>query len=56
MNRIFFYSKTIAEDTIVLSEEESHHCIKVLRHQKNDLIHIFYYILLMYPYYRLYKT
>ncbi|MFC1731048.1 16S rRNA (uracil(1498)-N(3))-methyltransferase [candidate division KSB1 bacterium] len=34
----FFYVEDISENLLVLSEEESHHCIKVLRRQTGDMI------------------
>lgn len=35
-----FYSNQISADTIELSEEESRHCIKVLRHTAGELIQV----------------
>lgn len=35
-----FYSKNISEGGTVLDQEESAHCIKVLRHRKGDTINI----------------
>ncbi len=35
-----FYSKEIHDDLIFLNEEESWHCIKVLRHKSGDVVHV----------------
>lgn len=37
---ILFYVEKINSDTAILEEDEFHHCIKVLRHKIDDLIHI----------------
>ncbi|OFX17312.1 MAG: 16S rRNA (uracil(1498)-N(3))-methyltransferase [Bacteroidetes bacterium GWA2_31_9] len=36
----YFYSSNIINDLAILNEEESKHCIKVLRHKLNDKIHL----------------
>lgn len=38
--QIFFANIFTDADTILLSEEESKHCIRVLRHKSGDVIHI----------------
>lgn len=36
----YFYSNNIVNDLVILNEEESKHCVKVLRHKLNDKIHL----------------
>lgn len=36
----YFYSNNIIKDLVILNEEESKHCIKVLRHKVNDKIYL----------------
>lgn len=36
----YFYSDNIINNTVILNEEESKHCIKVLRHKLNDNIFV----------------
>ena len=36
----YFYSNAISDNTITLSQEESHHCINVLRHKSGDIINV----------------
>ncbi|OFX61497.1 MAG: 16S rRNA (uracil(1498)-N(3))-methyltransferase [Bacteroidetes bacterium GWA2_30_7] len=36
----YFYSDNIINNTVILNEEESKHCIKVLRHKLNDIISV----------------
>ena len=38
--QIFFANIFIDADTILLSAEESKHCIKVLRHKSGDIINV----------------
>lgn len=35
-----FYSPSVAEGSLILEEEESNHCIRVLRHRRGDIIHV----------------
>ncbi|MEM8893782.1 MAG: RsmE family RNA methyltransferase [Bacteroidota bacterium] len=35
-----FYTPQIADDSLELSPEESAHCVRTLRHQEGDLIHL----------------
>jgi 16S rRNA (uracil1498-N3)-methyltransferase len=38
--QVFFANSCTDTDTILLSEEESKHCIRVLRHKAGDVIHV----------------
>lgn len=35
-----FYTQNIRENTCVLDEQESRHCVKVLRHREGDTVHV----------------
>ena len=37
---LLYYTPNLAENTAVLSKEESHHCVKVLRKKAGDTIHV----------------
>ena len=36
----YFFSTDVLENKIILSREESNHCIKVLRHDVGDIIYV----------------
>ena len=35
-----FYSKNISQGELCLNQEESNHCVRVLRHTKGDIINV----------------